>query len=139
MVSEVLLDLLKLVETHAAVVDTNRDEAVADGLAHQGRSHRAVDTAADASDDEGLGTDEFPDTGDLELDKVAHLPVGLGSADVDAEVAQDLSTARGLFLRVSRANIVVKDSRRGTNVFELRVELDTLCVLSVYYHGRPER
>lgn len=95
-VPEILLDLLKLVETHAAVVDTDRVEAVSNGLAHQSRSHSAIDTATYATNDKSLRTNKFPDASDLELDKVAHLPVWFSSANVDAEVGQDLGSTGSL-------------------------------------------
>ena len=95
-VSEILLDLLELVEAHTAVVDTDRVEAVPNGFTHQSRSNSAVDTTTYATNDESFGTNEFPDASDLELNKVAHFPVWLSSADVDAKVEQEIVSTGGL-------------------------------------------
>lgn len=121
-VLEILLDLLKLVETHAAVVDTDRVEAVSNGFTHQSRSNSAVDTSTHATNDESFGTNKFPDASDLEFNKVAHFPVWLSSADVDTEVLQEIGSTGGLNPNV-RGSSNVRPWR--TNVFELGMELDT--------------
>jgi hypothetical protein len=106
-IPEVLLDLLELVQTHAAVVHTDSDESVSNGLSHQSRSDSAVDTSTYATNDESFRTNKLPDASNLELDKVAHLPVCLGSANVDAEVKEEIGSTWGLDSNV-RASSNVK-------------------------------
>jgi hypothetical protein len=121
MLSERLLDLLALIQTHASVVDEDGLEAVSDGGFHEGRADSAVYTTAHSTKDKCPVTDKLTDASDLELDEVAHFPVRLSSADVDAEVAEDLASARCLDPNVRESSSVCVGV---TNVFELRVELD---------------
>lgn len=122
MLSERILDLLALIETHASSIDEDGLKTVADGLAHEGRADSAIHTATNSTKDECSVTNKIPDASDLEPDEVAHFPIRLSSADVNAEVAQDIGSTRCLNLNVrGRYGVVLW----GTNVFELGVELDT--------------
>lgn len=104
---QLLLNLIALIETHASIVDEDGLEAVPDGFAHQGRSYSAVHTTAAGSKDECSVTNEIPDASDLELDKVAHLPVWFSSADVNAKVAEDVGSAGCLDSNVRRSPVVM--------------------------------
>jgi hypothetical protein len=126
--SESLLDLLTLIETHTSVINENGLEAVSNGLTHKGSSNSAVHTAANSAKNESLITNKFTDASNLELNEVAHLPVRLSSADIDTEIAEDLGSAGSLDLIVRQHSGVMPWRGRGeggTNVFKLRVELDT--------------
>jgi hypothetical protein len=120
---ERFLDLLALVEAHAPVVDENGLEAVANGFTHQCCAHSAVHAAAAGAEDERPVAHELADARNLELDKVAHFPVGLGPADFDAEVSEHISATR--CLRLGVRGCVSYAIAGMTYVFELGVELDT--------------
>ncbi|KAI6776976.1 hypothetical protein HG530_000921 [Fusarium avenaceum] len=134
-VPEVLLDLLELVETHAAVVHTDSDESVSNGLSHQSRSYSAVDTSAYATNNEGFGTNKLPDASNLELDKVAHLPVCLGSANVDAEVEEEIGSTWGLNLNV-RAGFNLRPKRDKR--VRARDGIGHLVILNAVSHSSEE-
>jgi hypothetical protein len=123
--SESLLDLLALIQTHASIVNENGLEAVSNGLTHEGRSNSAVHTAANSAKDKSLLTNKFPDTSDLELDEVAHLPVRLSSTNINTEVAEDLGSAGSLDPLSDGVLVYLGREKGDTNVFELRVKLDT--------------
>lgn len=67
---------------------------------HKSSSDGAVHSTTYGTYNESFGTNEIPDAFNFELDEVAHLPVWLRSADIDAEIAQDLASARCLDLNV---------------------------------------
>lgn len=92
-VSERLLDLLALIETHTTSVNEDGMEAVPDGLTHESRANSAVHTAANSAKDESLVTNKIPDASNLELGEVAHFPVRLSSTNVNTEIAEDFDSA----------------------------------------------
>lgn len=121
--SERLLDLLALIETHTTSVNEDGMEAVPDGLTHESRADGAVHTTANSAKDESLVTNKIPDASDLELGEVAHFPVRLGSTDVNTEVAEDFDSAGCLDPSIRGSSSTIAWGL--TNVFEFRVELDT--------------
>lgn len=121
MVPKVLLDLFEFVKTHARVVDTDCLEPVPNGLTHQSRCYSAVDTAADGAEHESFGADEIANASNLEVNKVAHFPVRLGSANIDAEIAQEVGSTGCLDSNVRGVPIM---RSWVTNMFELRMELN---------------
>jgi hypothetical protein len=101
LILENLLDKLALVETHAAIVNQDGMEAVANGLGHQLGSNSGVDTTTDSAKDLALGANEFTDTLDLLTDELRHGPVLRSTADTDGEVLEELATLGGVWKWVS--------------------------------------
>jgi hypothetical protein len=97
LILENLLDQLALVETHAAVVNKNGVETVANGLGHQLGGNGGVDTTADSTENLTLRADEIADTLDLLTDELGHSPVLRSIADTNGEVLQKLTTLRGVW------------------------------------------
>lgn len=104
---ESLLDLFAFVQAHKSIIDGDSMKAVPDSFPHQLRSDSTIYTATASPKDECAVTDKLSDASNLELDEVAHFPIRLGSADVDAEVAEDLASARCLDLDVSGSSGVM--------------------------------
>lgn len=77
-------------------------ETVSNGGSHKSSGDSAVNTSTDGTENQGAVTNELADTSNLELDKVAHNPVGLSATDVNAEVAEDVGSAGGLDSNVRR-------------------------------------
>jgi hypothetical protein len=69
-------------------------------LLHKLGGHCTVNTTRDSSDYLGLVANKLPDPSDLLLDKVAHDPVGLRSANVDTKVAQEVTSTGSLSIIV---------------------------------------
>lgn len=94
---ENLLDLLALVQSHAAVVDENGVESVANGLCHQLRGNGRVDTAADSTEHLAIRANERTNALNLLTNEFRHRPLLLGAADAHSEVLQQLSTLRSVY------------------------------------------
>lgn len=97
LILENLLDKLALVETHAAVVNQDGMEAVANGLGHQLSGNSGVDTTTDSAKNLALGADEITDALDLLTDELGHGPVLRSTADTDGEVLKELATLGGVW------------------------------------------
>ena len=94
---ENLLDLLALVQSHAAVVDENGVESVANGLCHQLRGNGRVDAAADSTEHLAIRANERTNALNLLTNEFRHRPLLLSAADAHSEVLQQLSTLRSVY------------------------------------------
>src|SRR4029453_12383543 len=92
-VAEELHDALGLAAAQDAVFDEDAGELIADGAVHERRRHRRVDAAAQPAHHAGR-PDAGADALDLALDEILHRPVGLGVADAEDEVLEQLAAAR---------------------------------------------
>lgn len=86
-----------LVSSHVHDIDV----IITNCLFHEFGSHCAVNATGDSSDDLGVVTNELPDPSNLLRDEVTHDPIGLGSANVDTEVPQELTSTGSLGFIVS--------------------------------------
>jgi hypothetical protein len=91
------LDLLTLIETHAAVVHKNSVESVSDGLSHQLSGNSGIYTTTDSTKDLTIGANERTDSSDLLTNELCHCPLLFSTADTHGEVLEELPTLRGVY------------------------------------------
>jgi hypothetical protein len=91
------LDLLTLVETHAAVVHKNSVESVSNGLGHQLSGNSGVYTTADSTKHLTIGTNERTNPSNLLTDELCHCPLLFSTADTHGEVLEELPALRGVY------------------------------------------
>lgn len=90
------LDLFELIFAEDAVVDEDAGQAVADSLVDQDGCNGGVDAAGETADGVAGGADLLADALNGGLDKVLGGPVGLGRADVEHEVFEQLGPLLGV-------------------------------------------
>lgn len=93
---ENVLDDSALVQAHAAVVDQDGVETVADSLGHHLGSNGRVDTTADSTQDLASRANQVADTGDLLANELRHGPSLLGTTNADSKVLKKLTALRSV-------------------------------------------
>ena len=84
-------DVVGLAGAEQAVVDEDAGEPIADRLMDERGHDRRVDAAGQPAQDPPVAH-PLADAGNPGVDEVLHRPFGLGAADAQDEVAQDLAT-----------------------------------------------
>jgi hypothetical protein len=71
-------------------------ETVTDSLLHELSGNGGVDTTTNSTEDVIRLTDQLPNANDLLVDELGHGPVGVGTTDVDGEVAEKFGSIGGV-------------------------------------------
>lgn len=87
-----LLDLLALVQSHAAIVHKDGVESISNGFCHQLSGNGRVDTTTDSTQHLAVRANQGANSCDFLADEFRHCPLLLGTANTHSEVLQKLST-----------------------------------------------
>jgi uncharacterized protein YunC (DUF1805 family) len=71
-------------------------ETVTDSLLHELGGNGGVDTTTNSTENVIGLTNQLPNAKDFLVDELGHGPVGVGTTDVDGEVAEELGSIRGV-------------------------------------------
>lgn len=86
------LDLLALIQPHAAIIHKDGVESISDGFRHQLSGNSRVDTTTDSTQHLAIRANQGTNSCDFLTDEFRHCPLLLGTANAHSEVLQKLST-----------------------------------------------